>query len=105
MAKLQTHCTVDARATLAEYLRRVIYIVCDVTAPPSFEGAAEEFLFWQARPTVSLSTDGLHASRPETFTKFVNILQHFCNWPLDSVVGLSVALGPRRDSSAGLLFG
>ena len=33
------------------------------------------------------------------------ILRHFCNWPLDYAVGLSVAPGRRRDSSAGLLFG
>jgi hypothetical protein len=38
--------TVDARSTLAEYLRRVIFIVYDAIAPPSFEGAVEEFLFW-----------------------------------------------------------
>jgi hypothetical protein len=33
------------------------------------------------------------------------ILRHSRNWPLDSAVGLSVAPGPYRDSSAGLLFG
>src|SRR2546423_3007029 len=89
------------------------------TAAPSLSGARAERAAFSRSARSSFShlapaQSSSGSASPTTYclvrrrcdiSPLLFILRHLCNWPLDPAVGLSVAPGPRRESSAGLLFG